>query len=189
MTDGRKTDQAMTCDAVERFLETDLAGGLAPDEENRLARHLTGCSHCAAEVAVAERVELELAALPAFDAPAELIARIKAIPTRRYAPVIALASRRPRRFGHFAALAAALLAALAIGWSQVKEAAPPSRAEVAAAEQEARYALALIARIGRRASEELRQEVLVERVAAPVVKSMGRSLSRDETAKTGGLKS
>jgi len=198
MTDKSKTRPPMTCEAVTKDLEPYLAAELAPDDESRLARHLTGCSSCAAEAGLAERVAVELAALPAFDAPPELIERIKAAARSEQAPVVVLASRRPRPLVRMTAVAAALLAALAIGWWQMDRSHQPSAAEVAAAEQEARYALALVARIGRRASAEVRQEVFVERVVAPVLRGMGRPFDQgardgavDESgaSKTGGLKS
>lgn len=196
MNDGPMSEELMrdgpiTCELVERGLEAYLSGELSPEAEARLAGHLTRCPDCAAEAALADRVEVELAALPAFDAPPELIARIKVAARQRPAAVVDLASRRPHRFGQAvrrAALAAGLLAALAVGWWRLDRAAQPSTAEIAAAEQEARYALALVARIGRKASAEVRQGVLVERVAVPVLKSVGRPLSRG-AEKTGGLKS
>ena len=200
MTDGPMTDgliaEPVTCELVAHHLEGYLAGELGPGDESRLARHLTGCAACAAEAGLAQRVAVELASLPAFDAPPDLIARIKASARREPAPVVSLAARRPRRFLRSAALAAALLAALGLGWWQVQRPASPSEAEIAAAEQEARYALALIARVSRKAGAEVHREVLVERVAVPVLKSMGRPFersndreTREGTLKTGGLKS
>lgn len=192
MTSERMTSEPMTCAAVERRLEAYLGEELTPDDENRLARHLTDCPKCAAEVALAERVEVELAALPAYDAPPELIARIKTLARQEQASVVVLASRRPRVFVRRAALAAALLAGLAIGgsvWWPSDQTRQSSAAEIAAAEQEARYALALVARLGRKASAEVRQGILIERVAVPVLRSIGRPFNRDVAAKTGGLES
>jgi hypothetical protein len=63
-----------------------------------------------------------------------------------------------------------------VGWWQ-REATTehPPTGQIAQAEQEARYALALLARLGRKATTELRQEVLIERVALPVLDGVGRT--------------
>ena len=105
--------------------------------------------------------------------------------------MVSIGSRRFRRALWPAALAAALVVALAVGWWQRGDPFEgPTPAQVAQAELEARYALALLARLGRKAGTELRQEVLIERVALPVLQGVGRSFERGEwaraTTKTNG---
>lgn len=168
----------MTCAALDARLEDYLAGALESVEESLLARHLMACPRCAGEAALGERVAFELGQLPAFDAPPELLGRIRRRVREERAPVVPLASRRRGRLLWPVALAASLVTALAIGWWQGPRAAGPTAAEVAAAEQEARYALALVAQIGRRAGAEVRQGVLIERVATPLVEGVSRSLQR-----------
>ena len=203
MTSEPNRSVPMTCAEVEAQLEAYLAGELAPAVESRLATHLMACRRCAAEVALGERVAFELSALPAFDAPPELITRLKRAAretprgreARRLPAVAAL--RRRRRLVPLA-LAAALMAALGLGWWQrarpvappvgPAQTSPPTVAEIAAAEQEARYALALVARLGRRAGEEIRQEVLIERIAVPLVRGVGGPLQR-AAMKSGGMES
>lgn len=177
------TLETTDCDWTQEHLEPYLADALAGADEDRMAQHLTACRRCAAEVALAARVEFELGELPSFDLPAERIERIKRLARGEEsvaaAPVVTLADRRPRRRLWPVALAASLLtAALIAGWPTNAPPAPPTAAEVAAAEREARYALALVAQIGRRAGSQLRDDVLVERVAAPVADGLGRSLNR-----------
>jgi hypothetical protein len=115
---------------------------------------------------------------------------------RTAAPPVPSVGRRRPRILRPAALAATLLAALALGWWQSSRPAPgPTPGQIARAEREARYALALVARIGRKAGSELRDDVLIDRVAIPVLDSVGRSLNRvpaatgDEAASEGGVTS
>jgi len=188
------TSETLRCRELMYEMEAYVMGELDPAREDLFAVHLMGCTRCAAEAGLAERVEAELAALPPLDAPPELIERIKAR-AREEAPatVVSMAARRPRPSGRSVlwpvALAAMLLTALALSFRHGEvPRTGPTAVEVAHAEQEARYALALVARLGRKASTELRDEVFMERVVAPV----GRSLSRNpvpQPAKPGGLES
>ena len=189
------TLESRRCAEVQSELEAYVLGELETASEDRLASHLLACSSCAADAGVAERVAVELQALPVFDAPEKLIERIKKTAREQGATVVSIDARRGRRVLWPAALAATLVAALAVGWWQSEGPLDgPTPVEIAQAEEEARYALALLARLGRKASAELRQEVLIERVALPVLDGVGRSLDRGgwatATAKTdGGLES
>ena len=185
------TLESLRCAEVQSELESYLLGELAMEQEDRVASHLLACTSCAADAGVAERVAAELQALPVFDAPVELIARIKTKARAQSAPAVSIGARRFRRALWPAALAAALVAALAIGWWQREDPFDGSTpVQIAQAEREARYALALLARLGRKATTELRQEVLIERVALPVLDGVGRSLERGgrarATTKTNG---
>ncbi len=171
------------CAEVQRQLEAHVLGELGERQEDRLAAHLLACPNCAAEAGVAERVALELEALPALDPPAELISQIKTRARRQGAPVVSIGARRFRQALWPAALAAALVAAIAVGWWQPEASLEgPTPAQIAQAEQEARYAIALVARLGRKAGREVRQKVLIERVARPVLDSVGRALERAQGA-------
>lgn len=190
MTDRTTARPAMRCAETEEALAAYVRDELDAAAESRLARHLTQCASCAATAALAERVEVELAALPAFDAPPVLIDRIKAA-ARADRERPATFPRQPgagRAATRRLAAAAVLAAGLAVGWWQFDRPPRPSRAEVAAAEREARYALALVARLGRRATEEVRDEVLVERVAAPVLRTMNRQFGGRDEDTPGGRK-
>ncbi len=98
--------------------------------------------------------------------------------------------RARRVLGHrsaWASLAAAVLAAAVLGaslWSGVRRQAPPVEApavadpaRVAQATEEARYALAYLTRINRRAGLKLKDDLFVDRVAKPTARGLSLALS------------
>jgi anti-sigma factor RsiW len=185
------------CAWVGERIDAMVAGDLAFPEEAVVARHLMACAACAAELGAAERVEAELRALPVLDAPPELVRRLAAIP----GPAL-----RVRRWSTAWPWPVALAAALALlvaagGWwgrewlrpaaaprAETASALAPSAAEIQQATPEARQALAVVARLGRKARDEVRDEVLIDRVAVPVLENLGwrGRGAGDATAPRGG---
>jgi anti-sigma factor RsiW len=186
------------CAAVRDRLDAMVAGELSAAEEARLATHLMRCADCAAELALADRVEEELHALPVLDAPPDLVARILAVPGGAGTPRAAWGGRALRPWP--VALAALLAVAAGVGWWRVHVAPPvpaasvalqvPTQGEIAEATAEARLALAMVARVGNKARREVRDEILIERVAAPVLEHLGRAFAeRGPTPPSGGSRS
>lgn len=172
------TSDALSCAEARTRIEAYVAGEMATTLEDRMAKHLMACPGCAADAGLAQRVAAELSALPAFDAPPQLISRIKAAARDETPESAPLAGRRLQWALWPAALAATLVAALAVGWwPGGGSPAGPTSAQIVQAEREARQALALVARIGRKARAELLDEVLIDRVAIPVLDGVGRSLN------------
>ena len=108
--------------------------------------------------------------------------------------------RGPARRRLWASLAAAALAAAALGvglWRGplsrapvVEHTAVADPARVARATEEARYALAYLTQVHRRAGLKLRDDLFIDRVARPTARSLALSLSRplDNTAAVEGVR-
>ena len=189
-------DPQKACDEVLDALEAFLDGDLEAAEAARIKKHLEGCPACAAELALAERIQRELRSLPQLDCPPEVLERVqrasgKVLPFAApagSAPSSRRSSLRPRL------AAAAALVALTLGGGLVflqfqEQSQQPSAAEVARAEREARFALAYFGKVSRRASLDLRDQVIEKRLLLPATRSVARSLSLTEPAPEGaGLK-
>ena len=145
----------LRCEEVLDVLEAYVDGDLPTAEEIRVRAHLGSCSSCTAELALAQAIQRELRALPVPDCPPEVL--------RKVAPFTRPERRTARPFR--SALAAAMLAA-AVGTSVFF--LPPFRnqepdpEEVARATEEARYALAYIGQVSRRAGLTLRDHLEAE---------------------------
>ncbi len=175
---------AMSCEEVLVGLESYLDGELDAAAAATFQAHLESCPACAAEHRLAEAVRSELRALPALDAPSSVLREVQhEIERERFSKPPALPSTGRR----WAALAAAVLATAAIGlslWQQStqqpkieQDRAAAEAAEIARATEEARFALAYMNQITRRASLKLRDDILIERVAAPTVRGLTRALT------------
>lgn len=177
----RNTGESTYCDEVCEILEPYLDGDLSRDEAERVRVHVAGCAACAAELALAEAIQRELRALPQLDCPPAALERIRAagppadnlVPIRR-AWRLSLASRAAR----IASIAAAL--ALTVGGTafllQPKPPAQPGPEEIARATEEARFALAYLGQVNRKAGLELREDVFEKRLVAPAAENVSRSL-------------
>lgn len=111
-----------------------------------------------------------------FEAPAR---GSRAPSARRSSP----AASQPWRWAAVGGLAAVLVAALLVLWTapfdsspQVVDRPTPSAAEIAQAEAEARYALAQVAAVSRRAGLELRDDVLAPHLVQPMSRNLTDSL-------------
>jgi anti-sigma factor (TIGR02949 family) len=180
------TTDLMTCDGALDGIEPFLDGELPPEEADRLRSHLAGCRACAGELALAERIQRELRALPQPDCPPELIERVVRAGRGEVVPFPSR-DRTPLRT-RIAAAAAVL--ALAVGggslflhYQQPRD--RPSPEQVAEATREARLALAYLGRATRKAGFDVRDEVLEKRLVIPAARSVSRSLGevQDETRK------
>ncbi len=192
MTTTRRPDEPLrrlTCDEALDLLEPFLDGDLTPEESARLQAHLEGCAACAAELALAGRVQAGLRALPQPDCPPELLARVVAA-GRGEVGAFPAGVRTPRIVrGRIAAAAAiAAVAALAVGGGSLflhlqhlqslQQRAEARQAQVAEATREARFALAYIGRATRKAGLDVRDEVLQKRLVTPAARTLSR-LSND----------
>jgi anti-sigma factor (TIGR02949 family) len=168
------TIEPMTCDEALDFLEPFVDGELPSGEADRLRSHLQGCRACAGELALAERVQKELRALPQPDCPPEVIERVVRSGRGQVVPFPA----RPLRVR---IAAAAALLALAVGGGSLflhyqRPPDPPSPEQVAEATREARLALAYLGRATRKAGFDVRDEVLEKRLVIPAARGVSRSL-------------
>jgi anti-sigma factor (TIGR02949 family) len=170
----------VTCDEALSLLDPWLDGDLPPEEAGRLRAHLDRCPACAAELALARRIQRELRALPQPDCPPELIQRV--VRTGR-GEVVPFPSRtRMARTMRMRITAAAAVLALAVGGGslflhlQQQQQRQPSPEQVAQATRDARLALAYLGKVTRKAGLDVRDEVLEKRLVVPAARSVSRSL-------------
>ncbi len=174
----------LDCEEVLESLEAHLDGDLDGAATAAVEAHVAGCADCAAELELAAAVCRELRALPRVDAPPAVLRAVfrQAGEARRFrwrpaAPV------RPA----WAALAAAVFAAVIVaaglrlgpfdsGLREPQVVDAVADAEVVRATEEARFALAYVARVSRRTGLKLRQDVLPEHLVDPSVRSLTRAL-------------
>src|SRR5882672_3753274 len=106
----KKPLDARACEEALDLLEPYLDGDLPPVEADRVRRHLEGCSSCAAEHALAAKIQRELRALPQPECPPEVLERVR---RAGRGGVVPFPSGNPSLRRRIAALAALL--ALAVG--------------------------------------------------------------------------
>jgi anti-sigma factor (TIGR02949 family) len=164
----------VTCDEALDLLDPWLDGDLPPEEAGRLQAHLDRCPTCAAELALAGRIQRELRALPQPDCPPELIQRV--VRTGRGEIVPFPSRNRMKRIR----IAAAVLV-LAVGGGSLfvhlqNQQRQPSPEQVAQATRDARLALAYLGKVTRKAGLDVRDEVLEKRLVVPAARSVSRSL-------------
>jgi anti-sigma factor (TIGR02949 family) len=165
---------ALSCAEALDLLEPYLDGDLPPGEADRVRRHLEACPACAAELALAARIQSELRALPQPDCPPEVIERVRRAGRGEVVPF-------PFREGapRWRIAAAAALIALAVGGGSLfvhLQHVQQQREQVAEATREARLALAYFGKVTRKAGLDVRDEVLEKRLVNPVARSVSRSL-------------
>jgi anti-sigma factor RsiW len=154
--------EPMRCDEALDRIETFLDGELASDEEARLRDHLTGCRSCAAERALAVKIQRELRAL----APAR---QGVVVPFPRPAG----RGQSMRIFLAAAVLSLTVGGALFLAQIRIRPAQPVQAAEssgptepadIARATAEARFALAYIGKVSRHTGLDLRDGILRRRM-------------------------
>ena len=177
-----------TCDEVSARLEAFLDEDLDATEAAAIEAHLESCPICSAEQSLGEAVASGLRALPEFDAPPAVLSQVLSeAGADRFQKARTTPRRRPRRrFQAVAALAAALVVAVfgaAFFLRSSTEVAVPTASEPAAdpatiarATEEARFALAQLARVSRSTGLKLRDDLLIDRVARPTARDLSRSL-------------
>ena len=169
-----------SCAAVLPLLEAYLDGELSPAAAAPVRDHLASCPACAAELRLATAIRDGLRSLPDLDAPPTVLMRARQEAGR--AGVLAFrppqpALRRPRLAALAAVLAVALLGAtLLFQLLRSPRPAQPTPQQIAQATAQARYALAYIGRVSRRAGLELKDEVLPRHLVEPAARTLSRSL-------------
>ena len=177
----------LTCAEAGALLELAVDGELETPDAERLARHVTRCADCAAELELAEGIRSELRALPELEPPAVVLDRVRsgvASEAARGARVTPLPLRAPlrpvarRRWAVGAALAAALAALLGTVLLLRSSAPPPppSAADIGLATRQARFALAYVTRVTRTAGLTVRDDVIEKRVILPATLTVARPL-------------
>jgi len=170
--------ETWACDEVLDRLEAYLDRDLGPSDERAVADHLRDCASCARELTVAEAIRSELRALPEYEAPSRVLwaARTGTGPESGRERVRAVAGGWLSRPSRTLAAAASVLVVVGVAalWS-LRSTPRPSLddPEIARAARETRYAFALVGALGRRAALE---ELLGDRVVAPTVRRLSRSL-------------
>jgi anti-sigma factor RsiW len=146
--------EPMRCDEALDRIEPFLDGELASDEEARLRDHLAGCRSCAAERALAVKIQRELRALaPARQGVVVPFPR----PAGRGSPM--------RIFLAAAMLALTVGGALFLAQIRIRPAQPVQNpANIARATAEARFALAYIGKVSRQTGLDLRDGILRRRM-------------------------
>ena len=168
-----------THERIDAFLDDELDAS----ERARFLEHVSGCAHCADELALAGRVLSELRSLPAFDAPEHVVeaaARAAVAPTPR-TNVIALP--RPRAGAHHAvpAVAAALVLAATLVWLAAHQRnldrapADITDAEVREATAELALAFGYVDKYSEHAVAIVRDDVIEKRVVPRVERAMRRA--------------
>ncbi|GAB4316747.1 MAG: hypothetical protein Kow0074_04880 [Candidatus Zixiibacteriota bacterium] len=164
------------CAWIGERLEAFLDGDLPPEETSVIESHLSQCRDCAHELSMAQRVSRSLRSLPAMACPDEVIEAVRRrtnAPHRSWLQRWRDAWRQPVLVGTAAAVMVILIAVLGIQWHQPSEV---SAEEIEMAEIETRWAIAKVRQVGRKATMTLRDEVLDNRVAVPIRRSVLNSI-------------
>jgi anti-sigma factor RsiW len=173
----------VTCEQVLPLLEDLLDEELASEMSRAFEAHLAVCQDCAAELSLAQSVRQQLHSLPELDAPERVLSSVleqtrKAPLKARCHQALANLVRQPARLG--AALAVALLLiSSGLTLTLLRSGAPADHdpARIAKASDEARYALSLLADASRRAGNNLHQDVLTDRLAAPLLSGLQNTMN------------
>ena len=190
------SDRKLSCARAQVLLEAAVDGALTPKREAELQAHLRTCPACGEELAAARRVRSSLHELPRWSCPPAVVQEV----LRRTGADSEGARRRlPVRVPSWAGvawwrpvLAAASVAALALAIALLNRQAAPSgagTADLVRAEQQARWALALVGELTQRATMtsvgEVVGGVIGEQVIAPVTNAVQKPLGKVEKPKDG----
>jgi anti-sigma factor RsiW len=171
----KRAEDDLRCEEALDLLEAYLDGDLEAGEAGRVRAHLERCPGCAAELALAGRIQAELRALPELDCPPEILEEVR---RRGRGDAGNIVPFRPRRvWGPRIAAAAAVLALAVTGGAlflQSQKPDTPSPEEVAQAARDARLALAYLGQATRRAGFDVRDEVLQKRLVLPTTRGLAR---------------
>ena len=178
----QRSPDALPCTRVREDIDARLSGRLHAARNAAVDAHLQRCPACRAELELAAAVRRELSALPRFEAPPRVIEAIRrqagSAPSSSALPFSRSAGRRLPAGAALAAAAAVALAVAAIVFLPDRSPQPPqvSAAQAARATAEARLAFALVAGAAATAQDELRHGVLRDRVMAPALRGLSRSV-------------
>ncbi len=155
---------------MDAFLDG-AASDLPASEREHVARHLVSCEACGTELALAKRLRASLRGMAVPAAPAAVIERAERGIASTRARVVALRPRAGlRRWGPAVAAAMLLVAALGIERNRRAE-----RLAVEQATHEAAIAFAYVDKYARRTGAIVGNEVIEQRLLAPVEKAMSKS--------------
>lgn len=164
-----------TADAGER-LEAYLDGELSPSEEEAMAGELERSARLRREFERAREVRAALRALPEMDASPITLRRVLNQAREKAGTDRKVATPRRRRL---AVALAATLAVAALGlsiWRSLEAPPEPDATEVARAVEEARWVLARVDRLTRKAGATMRDDVLTKYIVAPTRRGVETSL-------------
>jgi len=183
-----RNDIPDACLNVGGRLEAYLDGELPPAEQAEVAAHLASCPECRADLAFAQRIADTLHSLPPERCPDRVIERVYervAPPRSTFRDRWRVPTWRPVLVGSLAALLLAVTALI----GQKQPAAPGyADADIRAAEREARWALAYIGLLGERTGKTVKSSVIDKRIIIPVVRTLERSLDRDNADPKGEVR-
>jgi anti-sigma factor RsiW len=171
------------CSRIEEVLEAYLDGDLSAVHRDRVTAHFETCRACSAELEEARALRAALRALPQMDAPPRVLRAVAEATTTRqsawwpHLPLHAVVT--PGWRAVMAATAAALIAIVLVPCTVHRESQPPPSPDVTRAVVEARYALGIVGRLGRRASTTVREEVLTRGPVAPAIHQVLGPLHRN----------
>jgi anti-sigma factor RsiW len=173
-----RLDDDLRCEEALEILEPYVDGDLPPAEASRLRAHLECCGSCAAELELAARIQRELRTLPELDCPPEVWERVHRAGRGEVVPFPSQsrAGRRVARIGAAAAVLALALGGGALFLQNQRQPSRPTPEQIAQATAEAKLALAYLGKATRRASLDLRDDVLQKRLVLPATRSVSRSL-------------
>lgn len=176
------------CLNVGEKIESYLNGELTAVEQAEIAAHLASCPECRADLAFAQRIADTLHSLPQERCPDRVIERVyeRVVPPRStFRDRWRVPTWRPVLIGSCAALLLAVTALIG-----QKEMTTPryAEADIRAAEREARWALAYIGLLGERTGKTVKSSVIDERIILPVVRTLEKSLDRDNADPKGEVR-
>jgi anti-sigma factor (TIGR02949 family) len=179
-----RSEREISCSWAQERIEAHLDGELPDGEINGLETHLRECEICAGELELAERVRGGLRMLQLQRCPDPVVEGV-------YEQIRGQlrATRRQRlrewldswRAPLWRPVAAALVVVLMIGGTVSYQNREPevSPAELARAEQQVKWTLAYLSQMGRRTGDRVRDDVLRERVVAPIQNSVNRVMEME----------
>lgn len=176
-------DGPFGCTEIDERIEAYVDDLLPAEARQQVDTHLAACPACAAQLALAGRIRHGLASLPAMPCPDHVSTHVLAEAGFGDASTDASPHTHPRflqrRRWWPTAIAAALAAALGIGYL-MQPAPGPSRQEIAQAQAEIEIALSYLGRFGEHAGTAVRHDVIEQRLAGPIARSVQSALTQPE---------
>lgn len=181
----RNAENHMNCDWVQENLEAYLDQELTAAEAAGLESHVALCSTCAAELALARQVQLELQSLPQQRCPDEVVARVLE-QSRVKQPAAEEQGLSVWDFHWLApawrlATAAALFLVVICSALLLKSSPPPreplSPEQIVVARQQVELTLAYIGQLGYQSVATVQEDVFESRVLTPVEDALDKVMS------------
>ena len=173
------------CAWVRERIDAFLDGDLSPEEASLTDAHINRCRNCAHELEMAQRVVRSLRALPEMHCPDRVVDAVYdhvGAAQRTWVDRWLAWLWKPAIVG---VAAAALLIVTTMVGLQWKTPSQVSAEEIKQAEVDAKLALALVTQVSKRATSTVREDVLEERVAVPMMRVLEQSIKIKMPAHTG----